>query len=163
MSRGVSGWAALGIAVLVVFAAAGIYHVVDVRNDLQTAIRSEYGAVDLYTRLGAGNKNALSAMLGQKNSAYTEILTDEEDHIARLDKYVNDGKVNTTYPVTVEGAIQSEKDAIAQYQELLNEVYLHRGLKEDLQHILDDEEAHLEILEGSVKQKGINISQLLEG
>lgn len=159
MSRkGISGWSALGIAVLVVLAAAGIYHTVDVRTDLKAALQSEYAAVNLYTELGSQKQGLLKS----QNSTYTEIAQDEVDHARRLEKYVSADakKANNIYEISVEGAIESEKDAIAQYQDLLNRVYLHRGLKEDLQHILEDEREHLDILQAGPVDK---LSEILRG
>lgn len=147
--KGISGWAALGIAVLVVLAAGGIYHTVDVRNDLKDALQSEYAAVDLYDELDSQEQRLFRR---PPDNVYVEIALDEVDHIKRLEKYISADSVNNTYEVSIEGAIQSERDAIAQYQELINKIYLYRGLKEDLQHILEDEKAHLNMLQS--KQAG---------
>jgi rubrerythrin len=156
--NGISNWAALGIAIVVVLAAVGGYHVIDLRNDLKDALQSEYAAIELYTELGSQK-----GIFSQKNSAYAEIAKDEQDHVIKLEKYVSAEGANNTYEVSSEGAIQSEKDAIAQYQDLLNKVYLYRGLKEDLQHILEDEKAHLGILQAGQEGPVNKLSGILRG
>ena len=140
------GWAIALIAIVVGAAAIGGWHYYDVRGDLKYALSSEYGAVNLYTQLSQrafGLKDALT--LGVN---YKEIRADEERHIEILSGYVGtDKEGNTGYPISREGAAQSEKDAIAMYKNIIKKVWFDQDLKEGLNNILNDELEHYEELQ----------------
>lgn len=111
-------------------------------NDLASA---EYEAVKYYQALYEATHNDL----------YKEIADDELRHLSYLQGYgYQPIESADQYTLDIEGAIQSERDAISEYESALAYVIADATLESDLNRILADENEHLnELIEMSIQEK----------
>jgi rubrerythrin len=128
----------------VVGAGIGAYDSVKTQkmNDLASA---EYEAVKYYQALYESTHNDL----------YKEIASDELRHLGYLQGYGYQPVTNAEqYTIDIEGAIQSERDAISEYESALAYVIADATLESDLNRILADENEHInELIEMSIQEK----------
>lgn len=113
--------------------------------------KSEYDAVMFY--------NALYEATGE--DLYKNISKEEAWHYNYLTGYGYSALgESVNYPLTLEGAIKSEQDAIKGYEEALSYAVGDSALKSDLQRIIQDEKEHLnKLIEFSTEeQEGFNLN-----
>lgn len=137
-------------------ASAGITAYDAVKDQKMNALASaEYEAVKYYQALYESTRD----------EQYKEIASDEMRHLSYLQGYGYRAVENAEqYTLDIEGAIQSERDAISEYESALAYVIADPTLESDLNRILADENEHLnELIEMSIQEKentGIDLGDL---
>jgi rubrerythrin len=146
----------LGTVVLIgAIASGGVMLYTEQKTEkLNAATLSEYDAVTMYNALYESTHDEI----------YKEIAKDESWHYKYLSGYGYTPVGNvSSYPLTLEGAIKSEQDAIKMYEDILSYTVLDNALKSDIQRILSDEKEHLnELIEFSAKETN-GISDIVDG
>lgn len=132
-----------GFVIALGVASAGLAGYQSVKDQrLTDLVTSEYEAVRFY--------QAMYEATG--NERYKEIANDEAMHLRILGGYGYQVTGNATqYDLSMQGAIQSERDAVKAYEEALSLVIADATLESDLNRILQDEKEHLnELIEMSI-------------
>lgn len=142
-----------GVVIALGLASSGIAGYQGVKDQKLTDLAtSEYEAVMFY--------QALYEATG--NEQYKEIAQDEMSHLKILNGYGYQAlEFVAMRELSIQGAIQSEQEAIKMYEEALSYVVADAALEADLNRILQDEKEHLdELIKMSVEPEPENESIL---
>lgn len=142
-----------GIVIALGIASAGLAGYQSMKDQKLTDLAtSEYEAVMFY--------QALYEATG--NEQYKEIAQDEMSHLKILNGYGYQAlEFVAIRELSIQGAIQSEQEAVKMYEEALSYVVADAALEADLNRILQDEKEHLdELIKMSVEPEPENESIL---